>query len=135
MLKLELKAFAKWPRDDCELALVTMLARSISSADSFRFCRFQHAAPAIKPTSNILVVELNFGQPSNQLLIHRLPLVWEHNQVSFNSNQAVRHLACRWGDIVSRVQAVLLDPVAKWVSPSDDWYWRLHMTVRTMHRS
>lgn len=141
-LELETKSLNQRARDDCELALVTMLARSIC-ADSFRLHSVNSIHPApedLKPYFEFYACELNFDQAHNQLLI---PFKYADEVLTganpelalMNDKVVIRHLAMiDKGDIVALVQAVMLDQLPMGNLSDETVADALHMSVRTMHR-
>lgn len=141
-LELNAKSHALRARDDCELAIVTLLCRSICS-DDFRLqsVNFQHPAPGdIKPYFEFFGCNLNFDQSANQLLI---PIRFADEVLTgaspelalMNDKVVIRHLAMiDKGDIVAKVQAVMLDQLPSGHITDDSVANALHMSVRTMHR-
>jgi AraC-like DNA-binding protein len=141
-MEINLESQCQTARDDCELALVTLMCRSICTND-FRLhsVSFRHAAPKdIKPYFEFFGCQLKFDQPVNQLLI---PLRFVDDVLTganpelalMNDKVIIRHLAMiDKGDIVSQVQAVMMDQLPLGQISDDSVANALHMSVRTMHR-
>lgn len=141
-LEIEVESVCERARDDCELAIVTQLARSIST-NNFRLhsVNSKHSAPKdIKPYFEFYACELNFDQPRNQLLI---PVQYADEVLTganpelalMNDKVVIRHLAMiDKNDIVARVQAVMLDQLPMGNISDETVAEALHMSVRTLHR-
>jgi len=141
-LKLDVASQCESVRDDGALALITRMCRLISG-DNFRLhtVNFRHSPPRdIKPYFEYFACPLNFDQVDNQLLI---PLSLADETLSganpelalLNDKVVTRRLArLDRGDIVARLNAVLLDQMPHGNISDDSVADALHMSVRTMHR-
>jgi len=129
-------------RDDGALAMITKMCRLVSG-DHFRLqaVNFVHAEPGdIKPYFEYFACTLNFEQAGNQLLI---PLSIADETLAganpelalLNDQVVVRRLAnIDRGDVIARVQAVLMEQLPIGNISDDSVADALHMSVRTMHR-
>ena len=141
-MSLNLESQCQMARDDCALALVTLMCRSIS-ADDFRLqsVSFMHPAPKdIKPYFEFFGCQLNFDQPANQLLV---PLRFADEVLAgaspelalLNDKVIIRQLAMiDKADIVAQVTAVMIDQLPLGHISDDSVANALNMSVRTMHR-
>ena len=141
-LRLNFSTQCRFARDDGALAMLTRVCRMISG-DKFRLqaVNFKHAEPRdIKPYFEYFACKLNFDQPENELLI---PLSIADEILSgaspelalLNDQVVIKRLArIDRGDIIARLQAVLMDQLPSGHISDDSVADALHMSVRTMHR-
>jgi AraC-like DNA-binding protein len=132
----------EFARDDGALALITRMCRLVSG-DNFRLqaVNFTHSEPRdIKPYFEYFGCQLNFDQVENQLLI---PLTFADETLFganpelalLNDKVVTRRLAkIDHDDIVTRVQATLVEQLPHGNISDDSVADALHMSVRTMHR-
>ena len=141
-LKLDERSECKQVRDDGALALITKMCRQVSG-DHFRLLgvNFKHAEPRdIKPYFEFFACKLNFDQAENQLLFPLAlvdeKLVGANPELALLNDQVVTRRLARIDsdDIVTRVQAVLMDQLPLGNISDDSVADALYMSVRTLHR-
>ncbi len=141
-LKLNLPSNCLSVRDDGALAIITRMCRLVCG-DHFRLqaVNFKHAVPRdIKPYFEYFGCQLNFDQTDNQLLIPLSiadeVLTGADPELALLNDQVItRRLALLdRNDIVTRVQAALMEQLPNGNVSDDSVATSLHMSVRTMHR-
>jgi len=141
-LKMNLPTESGFARDDGALALLTNMSRQICG-DTFRLnaVNFTHAPPKdIKPYFEFFGCELNFDRPDNQLLIPLSiadeKLIGGNPELALLNDQVIMRRLAKLDrdDIVTRVQAALMDQLPSGNFSDDSVARTLHMSVRTMHR-
>lgn len=141
-LSVGVPTISKFARDDSALALITRMSRLISG-EHFRLqaVDFKHEEPKdIKPYFEFFGCKLNFNQAENKLFIP-LPLADEKlsggnsTLAMLNDNVILHDLAqINRDDIVTRVQATLIDQLPHGDVSDDSVAEALHMSARTLHR-
>ena len=141
-LKLDVESACEFARDDGALAMLTRMCRLISG-DDFRLqaVNFKHEEPAdIKPYFEYFGCPLNFNQKENQVLIPLAfvdeTLAGANPELAVLNDQVVTKRLARIdrGDIVARLQAVLIDQLPTGNVSDESAAEALHMSARTMHR-
>ena len=141
-LQLDIPSECLSARDDGALATITRMCRLVCG-DNFRLqsVNFKHAAPRdIKPYFEYFACQLNFDQSKNQLFIPLSiadnVLIGANSELALLNDRVVtRRLALMdRNDIVTRVQAALMEQLPNGNISDDSVAFALHMSVRTMHR-
>jgi AraC-like DNA-binding protein len=141
-LRIGAPTVSGFARDDSALAVITRMSR-LFRGDHFRLqaVNFIHEEPGdIKPYFEFFGCKLNFGQAENQLFIP-LPLADEEltggnaTLAMLNDNVVLHDLAqIDHADIVTRVQAKLIDQLPHGGVNDQSVAEALHMSVRTLRR-
>lgn len=129
-------------RDDAALAMITRMCRLVYG-DEFRLqaVSFKHEQPEdLQPYYSFFSCKLNFGQAQNQLYIPESMvdevLTGANPELALLNDQVVTKRLAKIdkGNIVARLQAVLMDLLPNGNVTDDAAAAALHMSVRTMHR-
>jgi AraC-like DNA-binding protein len=141
-LDVDLESECVSARDDAALAMITRMCRLVCG-DGFRLqaVNFKHEQPKdLQPYYSFFSCGLNFGQAQNQLCIPESivdeVLTGANPELALLNDQVVTKRLARIdkGNIVARLQAVLVDLLPEGNVTDDAVAAALHMSVRTMHR-